>query len=82
MLKIHELNNIFKERKFFVGAGLYNDLLTYARGLARMSDAKMSQNDEYKSNIVTLENRIDALKKKYSGVSLRDPKTGRYKKKS
>lgn len=73
MLKISELNGVFKEKRFFIGAKTYNKLLVYTRGLARMVDAKDSK-------IRNLTDQIEILRNKYSTSSVRDPKTGRYKK--
>lgn len=78
MLKINELNKSFGQKRFFVRADTYNDLLERAKGLARNVDANDSWIREMKEKNRSLETRLEILKKKYSGALCRDPKTGRY----
>lgn len=74
MVKTAELNRKFKKAKFFVSSKRYNSLFREALRLGKY-------NSSLQADIRFLETRIAGLKNKYAGVSLRDPKTGRYLKK-
>ena len=82
MLKITELNKVFKEKSFFTSAGSYNELLKKARGLAREVDEKVDLIskilDELNPQIDSLEMEINNMKLKYHRAVRRDIKTGRY----
>ena len=85
MLKINELNKVFKEKTFFTSAGSYNDLLGHAQSLARTVDAKIAlvESSSHAANalqkdIKALRDKIDFLEYKFVRAVLRDPKTGRY----
>lgn len=85
MLKINELNKFFKDRGFFTTAKSYNDLLGYARSLARNVDSKDGRIRAWEEKVSGLEAKnknleieIHSLKRKYVRGVFRDPKTGRY----
>lgn len=78
MSKIYELNKVFEDKNFFTSAKSYNDLLGYARGLARLVDSKDAKIITLKEDVDVAEQNMRLLKKKYVGAMRRDPKTGRY----
>ena len=85
MLKINELNKAFKEKSLFTTVGSYNDLLGYARGMARNLDSRDGRIREWKEMVYRLEcstrklkTEIRNLEIKYVRSIFRDPKTGRY----
>lgn len=86
MLKINELNKVFKDKGFFTSAKSYNDLLSYARSLANTLDTKISFLSNLQNVEAALHKDIKALKYQIEDIKnkqhrLRDPQTGRYIKK-